>query len=64
MTTHPPTVNQLAFAYRRGQQHVRSICSGYATFERRKQEWSSFHPGATPAELSLAMQRIARECGV
>ena len=64
MTTCPPSISKFVFAHRRSQKHVRAICSDYATFERRKQEWASTHPGSTPAEYTRAVQRIARECGV
>jgi hypothetical protein len=37
---------------------------GWLEYERRKQEWISRHPRATPTEYEAAMRRIASECGV
>ena len=64
MTTCPPSISKIVFAHRRSQQHVCSICSDYATFERRKQEWTSTHLDATPAEYTRAIKRFAHKCGV
>jgi hypothetical protein len=64
MTTNPPSVSRALFARMRSSQRVRTVCNDYATYERRKSEWATSHPGASPAEYDAAMRRIASDLGV
>lgn len=64
MTSNPPSLQRRIYAQRLSEQHSRSICSGFANYERRKSEWKASHPDASPGEFDAAMMRIARECGV
>ncbi len=40
------------------------MMSDYVEYERRKAEWSSLHPSASPAEYQRAVRLIAAELGV
>lgn len=52
------------YQLRRASAHRRSVCANYARYESMKAAWIASHPGASHVEYDLAMQRIARECGV
>lgn len=49
---------------RRSSNSCRSICANYARYEEWKRQWIAAHPNATATEYDIAMQRIARACGV
>lgn len=49
---------------RPAQQHAQSFDQAAAAYEQRKSAVAQQFPDATPAEYGVAMQRIARECGV
>lgn len=51
-------------ALRRSSFQRRSICANYARFAELKQRWIASNPDATATEYDVAMQRLARECGV
>lgn len=42
----------------------RMVRPNYGLFSARKQQWVAANPAATCAEYDLAVQRIAKECGV
>lgn len=54
----------ILFATRRTNEHRRSICANYARYEELKRRWTTAHPNATATEYDIAIQRIARACGV
>jgi hypothetical protein len=52
------------FAVRRASSYRRSICANYARFAELKLHWIASNPEATTTQYDVAMQRLARECGV
>ena len=56
--------NPSLFTVIRAGVHRRAICAGYAAYAERKKQWDAQHPKATPEQRDVAMNRIARECGV
>jgi hypothetical protein len=64
MTRNAPTLNQALYASIRSAARTRSVCSRYARYEEQKTRWVALHPGASSREYELAIQSIAKECGV
>ena len=64
MTKSAPTLNQALYASIRSAARTRSVCSRYARYEAWKAHWVATHPDASSREYELAMQSIAKQCGV
>jgi hypothetical protein len=64
MTKNAPTLSQALYTSIRSAARTHSVCSRYARYEARKAHWIAIHPEADSREYELAIQSIARECGV
>lgn len=64
MTKSAPSLNQALYTSIRSAARTRSVCSRYARYEARKAHWIATHPEADSREYEMAIQSIAKECGV
>lgn len=64
MTKNAPSLNQALYNSIRSVARTRTVCSRYARYEARKAHWVATHPAASSGEYELAIQSIAKECGV